>query len=107
MPKSAFIRYCKTLDSVKSTLSAEARACVRIGGKDPAAARRKVTRAYQAGILDEDSYTYQLSAIAAVAGVYADRSSVFEALGGEDDGWDMIGDGSRMRRDVVYNSSLL
>ena len=105
--KSAFIRYCKSLNSGRSPLSAEARACVRIGGRDPAAARRKVARAYQAGTLDEDSYAYQMSAVEAVAEAYADRSAIFGAFGVEDDGWDNLGEGSRMRREVVYGSSLL
>jgi len=104
---STFIRYCKALASKGSASAPAAQACIHVGGRDPGTCRQKLATALSNGLIDRDSYDYRLEAVNAVADMYATRDRICESLGVEDTGWDTLGEGSWVRRDIVYDSRLL
>lgn len=106
MASSAFLRYCKTLARTGSPVASEARACVRIGGRDPSTCRNRLARDLDAGTIDTDSHEYRLGAVDTMATLYADRDRIYETLGADYTGWASLGNGGRMRLDVVYESTL-
>jgi len=106
MPSSAFLRYCKTLSRAGSPVSSQARACLRVGGRDPSTCRNKLGRELSRGTIDSGSHEYRLDAVNVMAGLYADRDRLYDTMVSEDEGWDTLGEGSRVRRAVVYDSGL-
>lgn len=103
MPTSAFIRYCRTLGGSDAE---RAKVCMRVGGRTPTECEQRVKRAFDSGAIDRASYEYQLDAVSSVSAMYSQRDRFFDLLGASDHGWDDLGDGCRMRRDVVYDSNL-
>lgn len=106
MASSAFLRYCRTMARAGSPVEPQARACLRVGGRDPATCKARVERDLKLGAIDADSHEYRMEAVNTMACLYAGRDRIYETLGGDCVGWESLGEGRRMRLDVVYDSGL-